>query len=104
MQRDGIIDGAVSTSTSDSDSDSEEYRLIRDSEARQLFKSSQNTLFQEERIEVMLKHKYPLIVSSLSIYVPMMCVIGSEREASSDAAAEREQLSPGQQEKSRNIQ
>jgi hypothetical protein len=54
MQRDGIIDGAVSTSTSDSDS--EEHRLIRDSEARQLFKSSQNTLFQEERIEVMLDY------------------------------------------------
>jgi hypothetical protein len=63
MQRDGIIDGAVSTSTSTSDSDSEEYRLIRDSEARQLFKSSQNTLFQEERIEVMLKHKYPLMLA-----------------------------------------
>lgn len=95
MQRDGIIDGAVSTSASTSDSDSEEYRLIRDSEARQLFKSSQNTLFQEERIEVMLKHKYPLIVSSLSINVPVMCVVGSEREAGRDAAAEREQLSPG---------
>ena len=47
MQRDGIIDGSVSMS------DSEEFRLIRDSEARQLFKSSQNTLFQEERIEVL---------------------------------------------------
>lgn len=59
MQRDGIIDGAVSTSSSDS----EEHRLIRHSEARQLFKSSQNTLFQEERIEVMLKCKYLLILA-----------------------------------------
>ena len=47
MQRDGIIiDGPVSMS------ESEESRVLRDSEARQLFKSSQNTLFQEERIEV----------------------------------------------------
>lgn len=49
MQRDGIIiDGPVSMS------ESEESRVLRDSEARQLFKSSQNTLFQEERIEVLL--------------------------------------------------
>ena len=53
MQRDenGIIDGSVSLSGS------EEYRLIRDSEARELFKSSQNTLFQEEKLEVHLECK-----------------------------------------------
>lgn len=33
-------------------SGSEEYKKVRDMEARELFRSSQNTLFQEERMEV----------------------------------------------------
>ena len=47
-QRNGDMDRSMSMSLSGS----EEYKKVRDMEARELFRSSQNTLFQEERMEV----------------------------------------------------
>jgi hypothetical protein len=47
-QRNGDMNRSMSMSLSGS----EEYKKIRDMEARELFRSSQNTLFQEERMEV----------------------------------------------------
>jgi hypothetical protein len=54
-------------------SGSEEYKKIRDIEARELFRSSQNTLFQEERMEVENISSHFNVAFTLVLH-PTVCV------------------------------